>query len=323
MKKHFNLLMLLPLNKRLAACFLALAVVTSCGQKEADKHNKTLADTINTVAKTNREVEPKHGEVTHIPLSYFRFEQVPDLTIFFDSIAVKHAIPGSSNEEGNESYTEDFRTCIRYIDEYRQGKRKFYPDKYVTQRLNSMGHYAGYIASNARHVDLTYSEWFMMCAAYYAPDITCLIHSQSTDHRIGIRNFGQEYNYEPWWCYAFIARKKGFEVQRLKDYTKINSLFTLENKGRKYYLLSNDFDALQFTQYLYGENKGGRIVKLGEHFEAPQNCNQPFNTYYFDKERKEWYYCVWDNKLEQRERVTDKPAMRLALDGENSQFIVP
>lgn len=320
MKKHLTLPTRFALNVCTAILWLAIPVLTSCKKNTPQESllQNTTANTIksnNTIVKNNND-----SSVSHTTMSYFHFEQVTDLTVFFDSIASKNHIPGSSDNAESATYIHDFKQCIKDIDEYRQGKRKFYPDKHVSQCLNSLGFYAAQIEDHATSIDLTYSEWFMMCAAYYAPDITCLVHMQSADHHIGVRNFGQEYNYNPWWCYVFIAREKGYEVQCLKDFSKTRSLFTLQKQGKTYYLLSNNFNPLEFTQYLYGEDKTGRISKLAECLEAPNNCEQEFNTYYFNKNNYEWYYCLWDDKLNQRERVTNQPALQLILNGEKSKF---
>lgn len=85
---------------------------------------------------------------------------------------------------------------------------------------------AAYIDNHRPGVDLTYAEWFMMLVAYYSPDITCLVNMQSPDHIVGVRNFGHEYNHNPWWSYLFVKRTKGYEVRAIgEDCSLITKLY--------------------------------------------------------------------------------------------------
>ncbi len=146
-------------------------------------------------------------EVVHADMRYFDFDKVGDLSAFFDSIRGKHTIPIWA-EEDEEFIEKDVLGCIKRIEGYRQGKTKYYPDSLVRRCIDFFGFECAIINNHAIGVDMTYAEWFLMLAAYYSPDITCLVHMQTPNHCAGIQNFGSQYNYNPWWSYIFLKRKK-------------------------------------------------------------------------------------------------------------------
>lgn len=76
--------------------------------------------------------------------------------------------------------------------------------------------------------DMVYRESFMMCAAFYSPDITCLVEMQTPDHCAGIFNYGTRYNRQPWWSRLFLKCKKGYEAICIGDFVTVCSIFQLE-----------------------------------------------------------------------------------------------
>ena len=198
-------------------------------------------------------------EVIHANMTYFNFDSIQNLVSFFEDIKLKHTQIAFYDDE--KSILD---TCILQIDKYRNGLCKYYPDALVRMSLGILGHES---ASNYNHgdgVDLTYAEWFLMLVAYYSPDITYMVHRHSPDYLVGVRNFGQEYNYNPWWSYLFFKRQKGYEVRAIGgDYSLITKLFQLDGSNhKKYYLCSNNSSELSFIHYLYTFDRNGKLVEV-------------------------------------------------------------
>lgn len=271
----------------------------------------------------NDEDDEYNKEIQHLDMHYFNFDKVSDLTIFFDSINSKHEIPDIDIDR-DSAMAKSLHKCIAGIEAYRRKKQKYYPDSLVKICIRWLGHDAAVIDNhNPGEIDLTYPEWFLMCAAYYSPDITYLVHMQTPDHHAGILNFGQSYNDNPWWAYVFLKREKGFEVQAMGDGTKIRSIFQLEDDNhRKYYLCSNNLTSYEFLQRLYWVKDVDNIVPVAECRVPPTANGLNFNTYYFNKNKLTWQCCTTNRNTDKLTPVKGTAVMTLKLDGENSCFTI-
>lgn len=292
--------------------FLAVGVLLGCGGKNADKESSGILEQ-DTDTISAEEYRPVHEKV-----SYFDFDKIENLTSFFDSIGQKHGI--LVDYDDGDVY---IKKCIAQIDKYRKGISKYYPDTLVSKSLSFLGFDAANFYNHNSFCDLVFAEWFIMCAAYYSPDITCLVDMQTPDHNVGVLNFGDEYNGNPWWTYVFIKRQKGFEVECLGDDVKISSLFQLEDKqNRKYYLCSQNSYYYGFRHELYWAKNEKNIVKVASCTELPPRERIDFDTYYFDKDKLIWLYCKYDDDdFDKLIPVSDSPAMKLSLDGYDSSFV--
>ena len=261
-------------------------------------------------------------EVVHTEMRYFDFDSVSDLPSFFDSISIVHDIPIRDMGDDEGKYLSD---CIKRIEGYRKGRYKFYPDSLVKQCIAILGHECAFINNHGPNVDMTYAEWFLMLAAYYSPDITCLVNMQTPDHKAGVLNFGSTYNYSPWWSYLFLKRENGFEVRRIReDSVRIERIFQIEDdNGRLYYLCSNNMDMLVFLQVLYWVREEGDVMLVAECDSLPARPDADFETLYYNPDLHVWYCCNLDEHTEKLIPVSDKPAMSLELDGANSRFKAP
>lgn len=257
--------------------------------------------------------------IIHHTLSYYNFDKVRNLSLFFDSIIAKHVTNMDDYFDGDHP-DDEIKDCIRQIDRYRRGQQKFFPDRLVAKYISVLGEECARIINHSELVDMTFAEWFMMCAAYYTPDITCLVDTQTPDHKLGFCNFGASYNYNPWWAYKFIKRSKGFEVIRVDgDYVKLTGVYQFDvDKNQKYYLFSNNTTTSEFHQELYMEDSGN-IVKIAEINEFP--ADEPSHDYiYFDKENIIWSRCTLDDDFKVYTPIEGTDRVGLVFDGKDSRF---
>lgn len=259
--------------------------------------------------------------IIHLPLCYYDFDKVSDLTVFFDTIIAKHnTLLPDYDDDGHQD--DEIKDCIRQIDRYRHGKQKYFPDSLVSCYMSNLGHQCADVINHCVSVDMTFSEWFMMCAAYYAPHITCLVDTQTPDHQAGYLNFGKSYNPNPWWSYMFIKRHKGFEVIRVnRDYVELSGVYQLsDDKNRKYYLFSNNnISVARFHQELFLSDRDS-IVKVAETNEFPveETC---YDAIYFDKDNRIWSRCTVDDNTQIYTPIEGTEKVKLILDGKNSRFV--
>lgn len=300
---------------------LTAGIILSCNRngKRTEDQEKTVVteDTARGDVGPDSGFDPDELEVKHATCQYYDFDRVKDLGVFFDSIAGKHGIPVRYEE--NE---EEIRDCISRIGRYRCGDAKFYPDSAVQQAIGILSLECAYLNNHAIPLDMAYAEWFLMCAAYYAPDISYIVDTQSPDHRAGALNLGQAYNYDPWWAYFICKRSKGYEVKFLGDDTKVTSLFQLQDgQNRKYYLCSNNDSRLTFLQQLFFVKGDNEIILAASATDEPYSEETDFDTYYFNEEQRAYYFCTWSKDYTQKTKVLDTPCMELKLDGEASKFV--
>lgn len=259
-------------------------------------------------------------KIIHVDMTYFDFDKIDDLTHFFDSIASRHPIQLWMKDEDDTN--DRTKKCIARIDSYRKGINPWFPDNLVRDCMRSISFNAAIINNHdPEYTDLVYGEWFMMCAAYYSPDITCLVDTQTPDHRAGFYNYGRPYNDMPWWAYLFLEREKGYEVVCLGDFVAVRSIFQLEDElHRKYYLCSNNHTSFEFNQWLYWAKDNGSIIRVTECHTAPRPDETETLHYFFDPNRLIWKYARKDNANGRLVAISEEPALTLMLDGEDSRF---
>lgn len=119
--------------------------------------------------------EEYEDEIVHADMLYFDFDSVNDLSQFLDSISNEHWLP-IRNFVWEESAQKEICCCINRLEGYRNGKSKYYPDNLIRECINTLSHECALLANHESELDMTYAEWFLMLAAYYSPDITCLVH---------------------------------------------------------------------------------------------------------------------------------------------------
>lgn len=290
-------------------CFL-----TSCNRTHKEQEDDKSVEMVSVYAEYPDEYDL---EIKHTALRYCDFDSIGNLRVFFDSIEKEHDIPirESMRDDGDSELLSD---CIQCIERYRQGSAKFYPDSLVRLCIDVLGCECAIFANHSSPLDMSYAEWFFMCAAYYAPDISYLVDMQSPDHRTGIMNLGQSYNDAPWWAYFVCKRQKGYEIKFLGEETKINSLFQLEDEHkRRYYLCSNNDLNLQV---LYFAKDDDGMIEVAKTRQMPKAKNVCFDTYYFNAKELSWYFCKWDRDKQQRIKVCEQPCMKLNLRGEETEF---
>ena len=286
--------------------FLPFAIIVSCNNTKIER----------------AEEEDDEYEVIHAKMRYFDFDKVKDLPSFFDSISSVHGIPRWSPDD-DEVYVKGLLKCIERIDAFRKGNSKYFPDSLVRKSVDFLGHECAVIDNHAPGVDMTYAEWFLMLAAYYSPDITCLVHMQSPNHKAGILNFGSTYNFNPWWCYIFFKRSQGYEVRRIGcDETKMDKLFQImDEDNRLYYLCSNNSSIIEFLQILFWVKDDNEVLMVAECDSLPVDNWDNFEECYYDPQKMVWCACNVDKRTGKMIPVSSKPVLTLKLDGRKSYFI--
>lgn len=307
---------------KITIMFMLVAFLVSCHNKKNGPMNNVSmpVEVMDTCCDTVAYDE--YDKIIHAHMAYYDFDKIGNLTSFFDAIAQKHPVQIWLPEE--DSLESKLRQCVADIDSYRNGNRQFFPDSLVSNCLRSLGFNAAIVSDHGpEYTDLVYGEWFMMCAAYYSPDITYLVDMQSTDHSVGALNYGKGYNTSPWWAYAIVKRKKGYEAMCLGDQVVVRSLFQIEDSShRRYYLFSNNLTELEFFQALFFAPVENEAVKVDE-------CTEPsayesvsvYDTFYFDQKSLIWKFCKTDNKTGKLQPTYSRPALKLSLDGIRSRFV--
>lgn len=212
-----------------------VAMLCSCHNRTQNPEN---AGSANTEERTSERLDEtcityatEYDTVRHAKLKYFDFDGIDDLTGYFHTLAAEYPIANWHGEECDVNTTA--MECIAAVDAYRKGERRFYPYSLVRECIGSMGFNIAVVNNHGTDMtDLALAEWVMMCAAYYSPDITCLVETQTPDHHAGFYNFGEAYNLGPWWAYLFLKREKGYEVVGLGDFVKVRGAFLPLAEGR-------------------------------------------------------------------------------------------
>lgn len=199
---------------------LMVMLTAFCGCHNHIKEDAGSDDAIMNVSIETDTTYTHDGDtIRHAVIKYIDFDTIEDLPGFFHELSSRYPIVKWEGDEDEIDIVID--SCIARIDAYRKGKDCFYPDSLVRHCMSYMGFN---IAATNNHstemADLVLAEWVMMCAAYYSPDITCLVDTQTPDHSIGFYNFGKSYNDASWWSYKFVKREKGYQVLCLGDYVK-------------------------------------------------------------------------------------------------------
>ena len=296
-----------------------LAALFGC-HKQTDKEVKINDSIVNVPIETHITYVLDGDTARHSVMQYFDFDTIGDLQGFFHELSAKHPIVKWMGDEDEIDVVID--SCIAKIDAYRRGKERFYPDSLVRHCMSYMGFN---IAATNNHspemADFVLAEWVMMCAAYYSPDITYLVETQTPNHKAGFYNFGQSYNGAPWWSYLFVKREKGYQVFFLGDYVKVRSIFQLsDEQNRTYYLCSNSLTSVEFYQCLFWAKDDYTYLKVAECNTAPQKNTTDYLRYYFDPKSLIWKYAREEQGTDKLIATHDPPALKLILDGENSCF---
>jgi hypothetical protein len=310
----------MTMKNKLFWLMLAASIICGCNNRKNDIAGHKYANPEELV-ELDITYALDGDTIRHTKMDYIEFDSIPDLTGFFASLTARYPIAKWIDE--NDGINETVADCIEQIDSFRKGEKHFFPDSIVSHCIRAMGFNIAITYNHSSEMtDFVLAEWVMMCAAYYSPDITCLVEAQTPDHNAGYYNFGEAYNGAPWWTYLFLKREKGYQAICLGDFVKVLSIFQLsDQEDRKYYLCSNNLTKIGFNQWLFWAKDDGTYFAFAEQHEAPCDCEPDFSTYYFDQKQLIWKYAREDSATGKLIAVDEKPALRLVLDGEKSRFI--
>lgn len=301
---------------------VVLLLVSSCRTRTENYPDSAMPDWMESVAVDIVYADPESGDtVRHARMKYYDFDSVKNLIGFFDALSTRYPVVKWSGEEDN--IDEVVHECIVQIDSYRNGERLNYPDSLVNYCFNYMGFNIAAVNNHSPDIaDLVLAEWVMMCAAYYSPDINCLVENKSPDSQAGYYNFGSSYNPIPWWPYLFLKRQKGYEVMFLGDYFAVHSIHKLlDEKENVYYLFSDHHTPYSFDQWLFWVDESRLIRKVAEcHEEVGDDETEQVKLLYEQNELI-WKYYNLERKKGRLIPFGEGQEMRLVLDGVNSKFV--
>lgn len=250
-----------------------------------------------------------------------------NLTAYFDSLQ-HHGfyIPYHSDSTDREKVMH----TIRLLQEYQTGERKFYPAKEVQTALELMRNELGYINSH-RGDDLTAEDngfffRFLEQAARLCPDLYLLADVTSADHKVGVINF-QEWSINPLYSFLLYENGKGgWNVTPIDTVgnVKIEKIFKLDKNGQTYYLLSNNFLPITFTQFIFMTENGITSLFQGKQYEEALKAwyeNRPEDyTITFNPQKICWNFC--HEVGEYYQPIENTKTLYLELKKEQSYFYV-
>ncbi len=221
-----------------------------------------------------------------------------DLTVYFDSLQQNgFYIPYHTDSTDREKVMH----TVGLLQKYQTGERKYYPAEEVQTALELMRNELGYINSH-RGEELTAEDngfffRFLEQAARLCPDIHLLADIASTDHQVGIINF-QEWSYNPLYSFLLYKNEKGgcniIAIDTVGS-IKIDKVFTLQKDHQTYYLLSNNFHLLEFSQFIFMiENGTASLFQGKQYMEALKEwcTNHPEDyTIIFNPQKICWNFC--------------------------------
>lgn len=303
-----------PVKNRILILFAVSALLVGCHQPSSSSPVET--DNVMELSSLCDTLVLYGDTIYHAPMRYWDFDKVDSLFDFFDSVCVEH--PCYVLEE-HEQLLYDLGDCIEQLEAYRQGKRRYYPDRLVNHCIKWLELDWEVCCRNYEwQNDLCFIEWFLMCAAYYSPDLTWFVEGQTPDHCAGFCNLGNPYTATPYVPYVFLKRDKGFEVKCIGDRTEVWSIYQLaDEQDRTYYLCSHNMPT-HFGQWLYWRTDQGDYHRVAEYTDAPDEC-EGNDLFYFDPKKHIWKYSKIDENGDLK-ALRDEPAFRLILDGDNSRF---
>lgn len=254
--------------------------------------------------------------IFHAPMHYWDFDKVDSLMNFFNAILSEHPFMVLGE---HEQLMNDIGDCIDYLEAYRRGERRYYPDSLVHSCIFGLVEdWAVIYREFEPRNDRCFIEWFLMCTAYYSPDITWFVEGQTTDHCAGFLNIGNPYTHTPCCSYIILKRDKGYEIKLIDDDILVWSIYQLSDESnRTYYLCSYNIPVF-FGQWLYWKNEQGEYIKVAENTDAPDECDGN-DLFYFDPKKHIWKYSKIDKNGDLK-ALREKPAFRLVLDGDKSRF---
>lgn len=275
--------------------------------------------------RTGNKQKPEQSFLLHGPIQESTAPK--NLTAYFDSLQQQgFFIPyhTDSTEQQKVIHT------VALLQKYQIGERKYYPTEEVQAALELMRHELGY-RQNHRGEELTTEETgfffrFLEQAARLCLDVHLLADVASADHKVGVINF-QESSYNPLYSFLLYENGKGGWNTVAIDttgYVKIEKIFTLQKDGQTYYLLSNNFQLLGFSQFIFMIENGIASLFQGKQYEESINQWCEFYpedaTIIFNPQKICWNFC---HKVgEHYQQIEGTKTLYLELAKEQSYFHV-
>lgn len=318
--------------------YLLLLVLTCClsschSKKQNAQIDETYPEKVDTIeVQLSQDVEesvyddeyeddePIFPEIMPLPV------RVPkDIPAYFHNLEKKgQAAP--ITREINEGEDELIKKGLSELQRYASGKRKYYPVEEVNTTISLLSGYAHYASGHSGdHSELrmvnNYRNHFIAIAAMLSPNMDFFQPIKDVNQTIGLMQF-------PDWSHCYIIQSYVLlpDGERLsaRSMDELNAviatkIFRLtDEKGRVYYLFSNDENIQQFGQVLCMMDKGvlkyvTRLTDLSAHI-------QQEGIIFFYPNKTLWHFC--EDKDGRFERIAGAPTVHLKLDGMDSKFYI-
>jgi len=276
--------------------------------------------------KKQNTIPSKPKDVCAYPGEY-EADSPSDIRIYMDSLC-KDCQAGVWIHSGTPDEESAIWRSVDALASYAVGEMKYFPVKELRKTLEALAFEQGYMESHAVSKEgdgINGGEIFlfrlMEQAARYCPQIDYLSDFHTPDCQAGVI-------YYPGWSannplYSILMYKSGesFKLRMIgeKGDAKIEKIFHLKDeRGRDYFLCSNNESSVYFRQFVYWRTGGElklvcQTCKFLDDEETPNNAEIVFNP-----QKLCWNYCSHDGGYYHKIKGTG--TMFLRLDGMQTVF---
>lgn len=256
-----------------------------------------------------------------------KVEPVVNIQAYFDSICEHHGAAVWTHGS-DEQQTAEVWAAVKELDRYANHQRQYYPAEEVGKALQHMAFEQGYLYSHGAEETPRVANpgevflfHFIEQAAIHSPQIDFVTTFHATDGKAGILYFPEWSGINPLYSFLVYETEQGYRVLTIgeKGCTKITSIYPLtDQRGRNYYLCSNNDFIVYFDQYLYGWD-GQTMTYLCEpnHLTGWDRYDDGHKIV-FNPTKLTWNYCLPSNGVYQK--AEDTTTLRLTLDWDKSKF---
>ena len=217
---------------------------------------------------------------------------------------------------------------LNMLQDYATGKRVYYPQPEVVEAIRILygyHHYdSGHNGEDYPNPELrlvqNYLYQFAAIAARLCPNLDFISDVKDADATLGLLQFMDWGNTCVTQSFVFIPDGRGLKMQILDelDAGHIRKIFCLKDeKGREYYLFSNDDDAARFTQVLCMKRRS-KLVPV-QTFTGLYGL-EPSSEYtiLFNPRTLSWNFR--ERKGVEYHKIEETATVKLHLDGMHSRF---
>ena len=248
-----------------------------------------------------------------------------DIPAYFGQLE-KKGLAAPITRDINEGEGEMVKKGLTELQRYATGKRKYYPVEEVNTTISLLSeydHYASGHGGDESELNMVnnYRNHFIAIAAMLSPNMDFLRPIKDVNQTIGLMQFPDWSHSYPIQSYVLLPVGEKLSARSMNELNAVaaTKIFRLgDEKGREYYLFSNDEDIHQFGQVLCMMDQGElkyvtRLTDLYAHI-------QQEGIIFFYPNKTLWHFC--EDKDDRFQRIEGAPTIHLKLDGMNSKFYI-